>query len=104
MEATLDLDGNVFGGADPLPQTLTGILTDTGIVFAGTSAELGTYELTVDGLCSLTGRLTGLPSLTIDSVELEGTATPDGIAIAYTVHLSALGGGGTANGTLTLER
>ena len=104
VEATLDLDGSFFGGSDPPPQTLVGMITDTGIVFAGVSPALGTYDITVDGFCSVSGNLTALPTPTIDSVELEGTATPEGIALSYTVHFSALGGGGTANGTLTLER
>ena len=104
VQATLDLDGSVFGGADPPPQILSGALTDTGIIFAGNSAALGTYALTVDGFCSVTGSLTGLPDPAIESVEIEGTATPEGISLAYTVQVSALGGGGTASGTLTLSR
>ncbi len=104
VQATIDLGGNAFGGADPPPQTLTGALTDSGIVFAGTSPALGTYSVTIDGFCSLSGSLTALPSPAIASVEFSGKATPAGIEAAYTVHFTALGGGGTANGTLTLAR
>jgi hypothetical protein len=104
VQATIDLGGNVFGGVDPPPQTLTGALTDSGIVFAGTSPAFGTYAVTIDGFCSLSGRLTALPNPAIASVDLSGKVTPSGIQVAYTVQFSALGGGGTANGTFTLAR
>ena len=104
VEATLDLGGSVFGGADPPPQTLVGALTDSGIVLEGTSPALGTYSVTIDGFCSLSGLLTALPNPAIASVDFSGQATPGGIEVTYTVQFSALGGGGTANGTLNLSR
>ena len=101
---TLDLDGSVFGLGDPPAETLTGTLTPEGIVFAGTSVALGNYRLALDSACSLTGTLTGLPSIDLYSLDLTGTIAAGEISIAYTIYYSATGGGGTANGTLLLTR
>jgi hypothetical protein len=104
VTGTLDLDGSVFGLGDPPAETLTGTLTPDGIVFAGTSVALGNYRLELDSGCSLTGTLTGLPSIDLYSLDLAGTIATGEISIAYTIYFSASGGGGTANGTLLLTR
>jgi len=104
VTAQLDLDGSVFGGADPAPQTLTGAVTQTGLVFAGSSPALGTYSLTVDSFCGVAGRLTALPDPAIDFVDLTGTATPTELLLSYTVFFTPAGGGGAASGTLSFVR
>ena len=104
VEAELDLDGSVFGGADPPAQSLTGTITRKGIIFVGTSPALGTYSISVDPFCSVAGRLSSLPDPNIDFVDIAGTATPTEVALAYTVYFTPAGGGGAASGTLTLAK
>ncbi len=104
VEAVLDLDGSVFGAGDPPAQTLVGAFTDKGIVFQGTSAVLGTYDVSADGSCKLSGRIISLPNPSIDSVYFEGTATTTRIALTYTITFTPAGGGGTATGTVTLTK
>jgi hypothetical protein len=104
VTGTLDLDGAVFGGGDPPAQVLGGKLTPRGAVLSGASPALGTYLVEIDGLCRITGQLTGLPSPDIAAVEFSGTATPAEISLAYTVTFSEPAGGGTAAGTITLTR
>jgi hypothetical protein len=104
VTGTLDLDGSVFGLGDPPPQTLTGTLTPGGIVLEGLSPVFGQYRIETDGLCRVQGSLANLPNPNIYSVELEGSATTSEISVAYTIYFSAAGGGGTANGTITLAR
>jgi len=104
VEASVDLDGNVFGGADPPPEQLVGTITAGGLVLEGTSATLGTYSVTIDGFCAVAGTLTALPNPNIASVEITGHASPTGIHLSYTVYFTAQGGGGTATGILELGR
>jgi hypothetical protein len=104
VEAVIDLDGNVFGAGDPPPQTLIGAFTERGLIFKGTSPLLGTYAVSADGLCSVSGQLTDLPNPLIASVHFEGTATTTAIALTYTIDFTPAGGGGTATGTLTLSK
>ncbi len=104
VQAVLDLNGNVFGAGDPPPEAFTGTLTEQGIVLKGVSPTFGTYDVTVDGFCAISGTLTHLPSIFIDSVAFAGTATPTKISLAYTITFTPTGGGGTATGTVTLAK
>ncbi len=103
FQATLDLNGSVFGLGDPPPQTFNGTYTPaSGATINVTSPVFGTLAATVSPAGQISGSLTGVPGGSISRVDLTGTATPTVITINYTITFA--GGGGTATGVLTLNK
>jgi hypothetical protein len=102
IRLVLDLDGNVFGGADPPPQTIDGTFVPGGnAIFASNTPVFGTVNMIVTPAGVLTGTFTNLPNPGITRVELTGTVTPQTIVIDYTVIFVA---GPPATGRITLNR
>jgi hypothetical protein len=102
VDLTLDLDGNVLGGANPPPETFTGPYDSTGFSVSGSSSVFGDVSFRVDVLGRLEGRGADIPNPAIDDVVFSGSASPDTIAMDYVVLFA--GGGGTAQGILTMTR
>lgn len=102
VSMTIDLDGNVFGGSNPPPETITGPYGTHGFSVSGSSAIFGDMTLEVDTLGRLEGVGLNVPNAGIDRVYFSGTASPDTIAMDYLIIFA--GGGGTAEGTLTMTR
>jgi hypothetical protein len=96
---SLDLNGNVFGGADPAAQTVSGTYTDSLITLDSTTALFGHVTLTIDNMGKITGTL---HPAGFDSVTISGTATPTKLDMTYTIYQPA----NTiyAQGTLTLTK
>ena len=99
LEAILDLDGNVFGGTDPDPITLTGSYDNNGFSAMGTSSTYGDMFLSGDANGNMTGRMPSVPNPGIDSTTLSGTYNETNIDLAYLVYFA---GGGTADGVINL--
>jgi hypothetical protein len=96
-----DMDGNVFGGSNPAPESLSATITPQ-------SASLVSFQSSVYG--NLTGTLAANGALTasgtsipgsVDTFALTGTWTATGITANVTI---AFDGGGSANGTATLTK
>jgi len=102
VSMTIDLDGNVFGGTNPPPETISGPFGTHGFAVSGSSAIFGDMTLRVDTLGRLEGEGLNVPNAGIDRVYFSGTASPDTIAMDYLIIFA--GGGGTAEGTLTMTR
>jgi hypothetical protein len=100
LEAVLDLDGNVFGGTDPDPVTLTGTYDNNGFSAVGTSPTYGDMFLSGDANGNISGRMPNVPNPGIDSTTLSGTYTETKIDLTYLVYFTA--GGGTADGVINL--
>jgi hypothetical protein len=101
LEAVLDLDGNVFGGTDPDPVTLTGGYDNNGFSATGTSPTYGDMFLSGDANGNMSGRMPNVPNPGIDSTTLSGTYTETNIDLTYIVYFSA---GGTADGVINLVK
>jgi hypothetical protein len=99
LEAVLDLDGNVFGGTDPDPVTLTGTYDNNGFSATGNSPTYGDMSLNGDASGNMTGRMPNVPNPGIDSTTLSGTYTETNIDLTYLVYFAA---GGTADGVINL--
>jgi len=102
FSATVDLGGNVFGGADPPPQTFTGTLEPGGGTIELTSQLFGTVSATLDARGRMWSSLTNLPAAGIDRVDSNGFITPEEAVFGYTITFS--GGGGTATGMVHMVR
>jgi hypothetical protein len=84
---TVDLDGFVFGGADPGALTLTGTIagdtaTLTALDHPTYGDASGTFNL-VTG--AIEAQMTDLPNPSIDRVSITGTGSPSAIALDYVV-------------------
>ncbi|HLF15265.1 MAG TPA: hypothetical protein VI932_10295, partial [Bacteroidota bacterium] len=101
LGAVLDLDGNVFGGSDPAPITLTGTYDDAGFSVSGNQAPYGDLSLSGDTDGTMSGRAPDVPNPGIDSVSLNGTYDQLAISMTYVVYFTF---GGTADGILTMEK
>jgi len=101
FEATVDLNGLVFGVADPPPQTFGGPYTDSGANVTVTSPTLGDVTLSIDAAGAITGNAINVPGGFIARVDFTGTATASTIIVNYTITFT---GGGTAQGVLTLNK
>ena len=102
VSVTVTLGGNVLGGTAPPPQTFTGSYATGSVVFSIVSAVFGNINATINSSGILSGSATNLPNPNISRVDFNGTVTPLQITINYTVTFA--GGGGSANGVMTLNR
>jgi hypothetical protein len=95
------LTGNLFGAGTTGTTTLTGAFKLTGFSATGDSPDFGpvTMVIGLDGAWSLTAN--SVPSTSVASFKIEGTAHPDKITGNYTVTFRS--GGATAQGTLALN-
>jgi len=101
-DVVLDLDGNVFGGSDPAPLLMTGPYTDSGFTVSGDAAPYGPITMTGGNGGMLTGRAPDVPNVSIDSVTMAGSYDAVSLALDYLVYFAMTGG--TANGTITMEK
>lgn len=101
LEAILDLEGNVFGGSDPDPVTLTGTYSSNGFSATGNSPTYGDMILSGDGSGNMMGRMPNVPNPGIDSTTLSGTFNSMNIDLTYIVYFT---GGGTADGVINMVK
>lgn len=100
--ATLTLGGNVFGAGTPAPQNFSGSyasgsFTQTGTIF-------GDVTINFPSPGNFTGFGVNVPNPDIARIDFNGTASPSAIHLNYTITFSASRGGGTAVGTMTLNK
>ncbi len=100
---TLDLDGNVFGGSNPTPLVMNGMLNpDMSVTFAPVVGH-PTYG-DVTGSMSATGAInaagTNVPGGFITGVTLTGQRTPTDIDLSYVVTFAQ---GAPANGVINMD-
>lgn len=99
---TLDVDGQVFGAADPPAMTFSGTYDADGAHIAVTGDALFgdvTIDATADGAFTLDA--INIPAPGIAGFSALGTATPDGVDMTYIVTFDD---GTTAEGTGTLTK
>ena len=101
LQATVDLDGNVFGGSNPPPATFTAALGGSGFVFTGSAASYGQVSTTIDTHGIITGTLTAVPTGGISSVDLRGSVVSGVMGVQYTIHFTP---SGTAAGFIVLNK
>lgn len=102
FEATVDLNGSVFGSGDPAPQVFSGSYAGGGADLTITSALFGNLSLQVTSAGQISGSATNIPGGGIARIDFTGTWTATAINIAYTI--TFVGGGGTAAGTLVFTK
>ena len=101
MNITLDVNGSVFGGSDPAPETLSTTYALTGATFTKTSPVFGNISLSITPAGTLTGSATNVPGGSITRVDFTGTVTPTLITVNYTITFSSTA---TATGTATFTK
>jgi len=84
LTITADMDGNVFGGSDPPPETVTTTLTGAGFVVTRDSATFGDVEVTIDTEGNISGTLSD-PGGGIDEVVVDGAITATHGMIRYVI-------------------
>jgi len=99
LTVTVDMDGSVFGGSDPPPETITTTLTGAGFTVTRDSVYFGDIAITIDTNGVVTGELSD-PGAGIETVKIEGAVTATQIMIKYTVDF----GGSTAVGFTWLTK
>lgn len=99
-----NLDGNVLGGGDPPAESFNATWNDNGLTFSGSSVSFGDISINLNKDGEVTGHGENLPNQNIQSIDFQGSGNPNQFTINYTVHFSVQGGGGDANGTLTVTR
>lgn len=102
IDVTIDIDGSVFGVTDPPAKTFSGTYDENGASIEVVGDDLFgdvTVSAGPDGTISVTA--TAIPVPGIAGFSAEGTATPDGIDVTYTVTFDD---GTTAEGTGTLTK
>ena len=102
FQATVDLDGSVFGMGNPAPLTFSGPYGASGADVTIASPLFGTLALQVSPTGQISGNATNVPGGAILRIDFAGTWTATTINIAYTI--TFVGGGGTATGTLALTK
>jgi len=100
FQIVLTLGGQVFGVGAPPPQTFSGSYSSAGAQITTSSPLFGNVTTTADAGGRITGSATGLANPDISRFDFSGTATRERVTINYTVVFA--GGGGTAEGVLTL--
>ena len=100
--ATLTLGGNVFGTTAPAPQNFSGSYATGTFSQAGTA--FGDVTIIFTGPGAFTGFGVNVPNPNIARIDFTGTATTTRISINYTITFSASAGGGTAVGTMVLNK
>lgn len=105
FSVTMDLDGNVFGGADPDPVTVSGMLDLSGNgVF-----NLDDHELFGDVVGSISGgtvieaTATNIPVFGFVSASLTGTISPTEIALEYDIEFVPFFVPNMASGTIAAQ-
>jgi len=101
MTWTIAVQGNVFGGAAPPPETFTGTVTVGGITLSGTSVSFGQLQLNIDPNGVVTGSGTNVNSPNVSGFIFSGNWTAGGFSLTYTASLTA---GGTATGTFLMNK
>ena len=101
MTWTIAVQGNVFGGAAPPPETFTGVVNATGVTLSGTSVSFGNLLLTIDRNGAVSGSGTNLNNPNVSRFDFSGTWTQGGFNLTYTATLT---GGGTASGTFQMNK
>src|SRR5262249_45554524 len=99
FQATLTLEGNVFG-TGMAPQTFSGSYAAGGTI-STSSPAFGTVNLTVNADGSFSGSAPNIPNPNVSRMDFTGTGTTQQITINYTVTFA--GGGGSASGRLILN-
>ena len=100
LTVTADLDGNVFGGSNPPPETITTTLGPTGFKVTRDSAYFGDIDVTIDTRGRISGGLDD-PGGGIVAVEVDGAMNDANVMIRYVVDL---GGGQTAVGFVWFDK
>jgi hypothetical protein len=96
-----DMDGNVFGGSNPAPETLSATITPQNASLVGfTSNVYGNLTGTLAANGALNASGTAIPGQ-VDTFTLTGNWTATNITANVTITFD---GGGTANGTATLVK
>ncbi len=96
-----DMDGNVFGGANPAPESLSATITPQNASLVAFSSNVyGNLTGTLAANGALTASGTAIPGQ-VDTFTLTGTWTATGISANVTINFDA---GGSANGTATLTK
>ena len=101
LEIILDLNGNVFGGSDPDPVTMTGPYDANGFNVSGNSPTYGDIFISGFSDGTITGRLPNVPNPNIDSTTLAGTFNSDTVALTYLIYF---GSSVFANGVINMVR
>jgi hypothetical protein len=102
FDATLTLTGNVFGSGAPPPQHFSGSYASNSFTQAGTAFGDITINFPAPG--AFTGSGVNVPNPNIARIDFTGTVTTTRISLAYTITFTAAAGGGSANGTMVLNK
>lgn len=97
-----DMDGNVFGQADPPPIETTISYDSSGVDHQFSGTPLGDLAFSIDASGRIQGSFTNVPGAGISRVDFTGQRSGNTITINYTVHFS--GGGSPASGVVTVTR
>lgn len=101
-DVTFDMDGAVFGQADPPAISMTVNYDNTGINAQVNGTQLGDLAFTITANDSVQGSFTNVPGGGIARVDFTGQRNGNTITINYTVTFA--GGGGTARGNLVVTK
>jgi len=101
IDVTWDMDGAVFGQADPAPITMNLQYDDTGINAQVNGTALGDLAFTVDADGNIEGSFTNVPNAAIAQVTFTGQRNGNTITLNYTVQFA--GGGNPATGSVTVN-
>ncbi|MBT4520771.1 MAG: hypothetical protein HOC23_12270 [Halieaceae bacterium] len=104
LQITSDIDGNVFGMADPPEMTFTVPAPSLGDGTFDQTFSFAGNELHITGSMSATGEFSAsmdLSSLGMASFEIEGTIRPSSFTATYTVNFAS---GDPATGTILITK
>lgn len=85
VDASLDLDGNVFGGLDPDPLEFDGTYDEGGMEITATTVLFGDFTLTISADGDVSGGGTPEASTSVWGLSFDGTATESSIDLDYTI-------------------
>lgn len=102
FDATLTLTGNVFGTTAPPPQHFTGSYAAGSFTQAGTA--FGDITINFPSPGNFTGSGVNVPNPNIARIDFNGTVTTTRISMNYTITFTAAAGGGSATGTMVLNK
>ncbi len=86
LTVTVDLNGNVFGGADPDPLVLTGVLDEEGTMLSAAGhPTYGDVSLNVGAGGAISGAATSIPDAFITETGFTGTIDETELNLDYTV-------------------
>ena len=98
----LDLNGNVFGGSDPAPVTLTGTYDQFTFSLTGSGTPYGNITLTGSWAGIVLADLPNVQNANIDSATIGGTFNSTNIDLAYLIYFT--GGSDTAVGVINMTK